>query len=184
MDEALPVLGYKITRQAAGGSVETVMENTGNDKTEYTDMGLMAGTAYTYRVHSITLGGTSPAAAAMATTDPAEVPGMPMSVNAMATSDTEITVTWSSPASDGGADITGYVVERGTMGADNAMSWTAVDPAHMMDMGMMYMDTGLMPMTKYYYRVSAMNSAGTGMASDGMMTYATTGPDQHRSCRW
>ena len=68
MDEALPVIGYKITRQAAGGSVETVMENTGNDKTEYTDMGLMTGTAYTYRVHSITLGGTSTGAEAMATT--------------------------------------------------------------------------------------------------------------------
>ena len=175
MDEALPVLGYKITRQAAGGSVETMMENTRNDKTEYTDMGLMAGTAYTYRVHSITLGGTSPAAAAMTMTDPAMVPSMPMSVMAMPTSDTEITVSWMAPADNGGAAITGYMVERGVMGADSMMTWTAVDPAHT-GMDRMYMDTGLMPKTTHYYRVSAMNSAGTGAMSDGMtsaMTYRT-----------
>ena len=175
MDEALPVLGYKITRQAAGGSVETVMENTGNDKTEYTDMRLMAGTAYTYSVHSITLGGTSPSAAAMTTTDLAVVPGMPAGVTAMPTSDTEITVSWGAPADNGGAAITGYMVERGVMGTDSMMTWTDVDPAHT-GTAMMYMDMSLMPMTTYYYRVSAMNSAGTGAMPDGMdmaMTYRT-----------
>ena len=44
-----------------------------------------------------------------------------------ATSDTEITVTWGSPASDGGADITGYMVQRAYMGADNMMSDVASD---------------------------------------------------------
>ena len=59
------------------------------------------------------------------------------------------------------------------MMADDTMSeWMAVDPAHS-GMMMEYMDTGLMPMTKYYYRVSAMNSVGTGMPSDGM-AYAMT----------
>ena len=173
MDEALPVIGYKITRQAAGGSVETVMEDTGNDKTEYTDMGLMAGTAYTYSVHSITLGGTSPAAAAMAMTDPAMVPSLPMSVSARPISDTEITVSWGAPADNGGAAITGYMVERGVMGTDSMMMWTAVDPAHT-GMDRMYMDMGLMPETMYYYRVSAMNSAGNSAWTAEVS--ATTGP--------
>ena len=92
-------------------------------------------------------------------------------VSAAATSDTEITVSWT--AADNGSAITGYMVERGTMGADNAMSWMAVDPAHAMDMGMMYMDTGLMEMTKYYYRVRAMNAVDDGDWSDGM-AYAMT----------
>ena len=43
------------------------------------------------------------------------MPGMPMNVMAEATSDTEITVSWDAPASDGGSDITGYMVERGYM---------------------------------------------------------------------
>ena len=97
---------------------------------------------------------------------------MPMSEEpATATSETAITVTWGSPADNiGGADITGYMVQRAYMGADNMMSeWMDVDPAHM-GMDMMYMDTGLMPETAYYYRVAAMNSVGMGEYSDGMFT--------------
>ena len=113
---------------------------------------------------------------AMATTAVAVAPDAPTGVEAMTVSDTEITVTWGSPASDGGADITGYMVQLAYMGADNMMSeWMDVDPAHM-GMDMEYMDTGLMPGTTYYYRVAAINAIDMGDYSDGMtsaMTYRT-----------
>ena len=100
-------------------------------------------------------------------------PGMPM--NVMATADdmmyNTINVSWEAPASDGNSAITGYMVERGYMDADNMMTWMTVAE---MTTDMMYMDTGLMAETKYYYRVTAMNSIGSGMASDGM-AMATTG---------
>ena len=95
------------------------------------------------------------------------MPGMPMNVMAEATSHDMITVSWASPADDGGSDITGYMVQRGYMDADNMMMWMDVDPAHM-GMDMMYMDMGLMAETTYYYRVAAMNSIGMGEYSDGM----------------
>ena len=103
---------------------------------------------------------------------PAMVPGMPMNVSATATSHDMIDVSWGAPASDGGSAVTGYMVERGYMGADNTMMWTTVAA---MTTDMMYMDTGLMAETTYYYRVTAMNDVGAGMASDGMamaMTHA------------
>ena len=103
-------------------------------------------------------------------------PGMPMNVMAEATSDTMITVTWESPADDGGSDITGYMVQRGYMDADNMMMWMDVDPAHM-GMDMMYMDMGLMADTTYYYRVAAMNSSGMGDYSDGMAMAMTMAED-------
>ena len=65
----------------------------------------------------------------------------------------EVTVSWESPADDGSSDITGYMVQRAYMMADDMMSdWMDVDPAHM-GMDMMYMDMGLMAETTYYYRV-------------------------------
>ena len=85
--------------------------------------------------------------------DPPTEPGMPMNVMAEATSHDMITVSWESPAADGGSDITGYMVQSAYMMADDMMSdWMDVDPAHM-GMDMMYMDMGLMAETTYYYRV-------------------------------
>ena len=104
---------------------------------------------------------------------PPAAPGMPMNVMAMATSHDMITVSWASPADDGGSDITGYMVQRAYMMSDGMMSdWMDVDPAHM-GMDMMYMDMGLMAETTYYYRVAAMNSIGMGEYSDGMAMTTT-----------
>ena len=90
----------------------------------------------------------------------------------MATSHDMITVTWDA-ADNGGSDITGYMVQRGYMDADNMMMWMDVDPAHM-GMDMMYMDMGLMADTKYYYRVAAINAQDMGEYSDGMAMAMTT----------
>ena len=119
LDEGLPVLGYKITVSYMGGSdgttemTKTLVENTGSKDTEYTATGLMPDTKYTFMVRSITLGGVGTKSdTASATTDPADVPGMPTGVTATADSDTQITVNWTAPADNGGADITGYIIER------------------------------------------------------------------------
>ena len=149
-------------------------------RTMHTDAGLPGETTRTYRVLAQNMpevgvyAVSAESERAMATTAVAVAPDAPTGVEAMTVSDTEITVTWGAPA-DNGAAITGYMVERGVMGADSTMTWTAVDPAHT-GTDTMYMDTGLMPKTTYYYRVSAMNSVGTGDMSDGMasvMTYRT-----------
>ena len=107
-------------------------------------------------------------------------PGMPMSVMAMAMGHDMIKVTWDAPADNGGSAITGYMVQRGTMGADEMMTWMDVDPAHM-GMDMMYTDMGLMADTKYYYRVAAMNAEGMGEYSDGMATATTLMTETNQS---
>ena len=96
------------------------------------------------------------------------IPGMPMNVMAMADGHDMITVSWEAPTDTGNSDINGYMVQRAYMMADDMMSdWMDVDPAHM-GMGTMYMDSGLMAETKYYYQVAAMNAQGMGAYSDGM----------------
>ena len=94
------------------------------------------------------------------------VPDMPMMVMAEATSYDMITVTWEAPTDTGNSDITGYMVQRAYMMSDGMMSdW--MDTGYM-GTDLMYMDTGLMAETKYYYQVAAMNAQGMGAYSDGM----------------
>ena len=100
-----------------------VVEETETSTTYYEHTGLMPVTGYCYRVFGVNVVGTSTSfvgfgdayittydADAQAMTYPTMVPGMPMNVEAMATSDTAITVSWTAPADNGGADITGYMV--------------------------------------------------------------------------
>ena len=102
-----------------------------------------------------------------------------LSVMAEATSHDMITVSWASPADDGGSDITGYMVTarraHGRRRHDERRDGRQ-DPAHM-GMDMMYMDSGLMAETTYYYRVAAMNAEGMGVKySDGMAMATTDAP--------
>ena len=99
-------------------------------------------------------------------------PGMPMNVMAMADGHDMIKVTWEAPESDGNSAITGYKVQS----KYGDMDWMDVDPAHM-GMEMMYMDTGLMAETPYYYRVAAVNAEGMGEYSDGMSMAMTAAAD-------
>src|SRR5207245_4341730 len=65
------------------------------------------------------------------------------------------------PRHNGGASITGYKTERST---DSGSTWTVV-VANTGGTTTTYSDTGLAHATTYTYRVSAINSAGTGSPS-------------------
>ena len=94
------------------------------------------------------------------------IPGMPMTVMAMADGHDTINVSWEAPTDTGNSDITGYMVQRAYMTSDGMMSdW--MDTGYM-GTDLMYMDTGLMAETKYYYQVAAINAQGMGAYSDGM----------------
>ena len=139
--DAAKVETYQIEYSAVDDDEEcaqewmTAVEETETSATYYEHTGLMPGTGYCYRVFGINVVGTSTSfvgfgddyattydADAQAMTYPTMVPGMPMNVEAMATSDTAITVSWTAPADNGGADITGYVLQRAYMGADDTMT--------------------------------------------------------------
>ena len=119
--ESLPILGYMITSVDADGDEMVLAMNTGSGNTEYTAENLDPNTAYTFRVRSITLGNIDKMGdarletqhiEAMATTDPAMVSSMPTGLSASTVSDTQIDLDWMAPASDGGADVMSYIIER------------------------------------------------------------------------
>ena len=98
----------------------------------------------------------------------ATVPGAPTSLTATANGRTQIDLTWTAPAGDGGAPITGYKIEVST---NTGTTWTNL----VSDSGSAtttHEHTGLTAGTTRRYRVSAINSVGAGAAST--VTSATT----------
>ena len=90
-----------------------------------------------------------------------EPPGAPTGLTAMANGQTRIDLSWRAPANNGGAAITGYRVEVSTDGS----SWSNL-AANTNSAAASYSHTGLTAGSARRYRVSAINSAGTGPASN------------------
>src|SRR6058998_2540166 len=163
------ITGYKIERSTDGGTTwSTLVANTGNTATTYSDTGLTHTTTYTYRVSAINSIGTSSASSVASATTPIAAPSLPTGVTATAASSSQVGLTWTAPADNGGSAITGYKIERST---DGGSTWTTL-VANTGSTATTYSDTGLAHGTTYTYRVSAINSIGTSSSSS--ITSATT----------
>ncbi|MEK7292644.1 MAG: fibronectin type III domain-containing protein, partial [Actinomycetota bacterium] len=119
--------------------------------------GLTNGTAYTFRVSAINVAGTGAVSTASSAVTPAAAPSAPTSVAGTA-GNAQVSLTWTAPASNGGAAITDYVVEF-----NDGASWTIF--ADGVSTTASATVTGLANGTAYTFRVSATNAAGTGLAS-------------------
>ena len=92
------------------------------------------------------------------TTGSATAPGAPSLTSATASS-TDILLQWTPPSNNGGSAITGYKVYRGTSSGNETLLTTT-------DNGTSYDDASVSPGNTYYYKVAAVNSAGTGPLSN------------------
>lgn len=131
---------------AGFSKIKTVDANT----TTFSDQTVQPNTQYCYRVRAANnVGSSDPTEIKCATTPPPPA-GVPQNMTAIATSTTQIRVTWSAVAGAGG-----YQLERSPDGSSN---WTTINsPA---GTATSYDDNGLTPNTRYYYRIKAINAAG------------------------
>ena len=90
---------------------------------------------------------------------PPIVPDAPTNLHAKGVSATQIGLSWSAPEYTGGADITGYKIE---VSSDGNTGWTQLVASQT---SRRYSHTVPAGVTRYY-RVSAINSAGTSVASN------------------
>ncbi|MCY3677728.1 MAG: fibronectin type III domain-containing protein [Gemmatimonadetes bacterium] len=159
-DGGATISGYRIEVSSDGGNNWTTrVGNTGNTITRYEHKGLNPASTRHYRVYAINSAGTGPASnVANATTD-ATVPGAPTGLTATANGQSRIDLAWKAPTNDGGAEITGYRIES----SSNKTSWKTLRSNHQ---GTTFSNVGLAPATTRHYRVSAVNVAGTGPASN------------------
>jgi len=165
---ASPITGYLVQRSADSGSTwTTIYSGTG---LSYTDTGLTYGVTYYYRIaasNAFATGRWTQISSATTATAPGAVTGLAQTGGTL----TSLTVGWTAPVSDGGAAVTGYLVELKTdaggyvtVAANNATtSYTA---------------TGLVSTSTYAFRVTAINAAGTGatpVAVTGLTTPTVPG---------
>ena len=113
-----PISGYQYKRRAESSSSASWVDipnsgarNHGESIKSYTVTGLTNGTAYAFQVRTKNLDGTrtrfsSPSNEVYATPK-ADAPGVPTGLTAQA-GDKEVMLSWSAPADNGGAPITGY----------------------------------------------------------------------------
>ena len=129
-----------LTATTSGGTIATVN-------------GLTNGTSYTFTVTATNANGEGPASTPSNPVTPATVPGAPTAVSA--TPDPgQATVSWTAPASNGGATITTYTVTS-TPGGVIATTTGATTGTV----------TGLTIGTTYTFTVTATNAVGEGPAS-------------------
>jgi chitodextrinase len=164
------VTGYRVERCQGGGcsNFAQIATPTG---TTFNDSGLLASTAYSYRVRATDAAGnlSSYSNTASATTQgDTTPPSAPTNLNATATSSTQINLSWTAPTDNVG--VTGYKVER--CQGNSCSNFTQIA----MPTGTTFSDTNLMLSTVYSYRVRATDAAGN-LSSYSNTASATTQGD-------
>ena len=170
-----PITGYRIKKDNV-----ILVADTSSTGTTYSATGLTNSTSYTFTVAAINAYGTGPDGnTPTLATSAYTVPGAPgtLSLAAGGAASTEVDLTWSTPASDGGQTISGYRVQKST----NGSSWSDVT-ATTGSSATTYTATGLTQNTQYWFRVAAINSIGTGADSNepnittaNVMSWTATG---------
>ena len=168
-DGGSEITGYTVEYSTDAGvtwiiatSGEFTVSAPGPTVTLYSD-DLTAWTTYSVRVSAVNEAGTGPTSNVATFTATATLPDAPTSLQAVS-GDSELTLSWVT-ASDGGSDISDYLVEAST---DGGSTWTTVTDFTILSSGATVAGTAnnLVNGTTYQLRASAINAEGTGPASN------------------
>ena len=149
---------YKLSSEP---TIWTTFAHTASVATNNFVTGLTNGLSYDFKVSAININGTGIASDIATTTPVQSTPSAPQNLLAGNTVSNQIDLTWSAPVSDGGANITDYLVEYKLTSEPTV--WTTF--AHGVSTTTSISVTSLTNGSSYDFRVSAKNSNGTGARS-------------------
>jgi fibronectin type 3 domain-containing protein len=152
------ILYYGIYRSTTSNT-QTFLNITIGNVTTYTDYGLTNGVEYYYRVLARNTKEKNSSLSNENSTIPYTVPNAPTSIITRY-GNGEINISWVAPVDNGGNAITGYNVYRSVNDESNFIKIASLG------LVTSYLDTTTTNGIKYYYRVSANNSAGEGYPSE------------------
>ena len=161
-DGGSSITGYVVTPYIGASAQSPSLFDA--SQTTRTVSGLTNGTAYTFKVAAVNGVGTGSQSGASNSVTPIDTAGAPTGVSGVS-GDSQVVLSWTAPASDGGSAITGYVVTP-FIGA------AALTPQTFNSTATTQNITGLTNGTAYTFTVAAVNGAGTG--ADSTMSAAVT----------
>uniref|UniRef100_A0A8D2NGL6 Titin n=1 Tax=Zonotrichia albicollis TaxID=44394 RepID=A0A8D2NGL6_ZONAL len=124
---------------------------------------LLKGNEYIFRVMGVNKYGVGEPleSVAVKALDPFTVPSPPTSLEITSVSKDSITLCWARPESDGGSEISGYVIERREK---TSLRWIRVNKKPVYDLRVK--SSGLREGCEYEFRVYAENAAGLSLPSE------------------
>ncbi len=160
--------GFNIQRAPDNGGSPgpwTQIATIGPETNFYADTGLTADIKYWFQVQAFdNCGSTSFGNLASAT--PLSAPVAPSSLSATAVSESQINLAWTNHS----ATASGILIERAPDASGSPGMWTQI--ASVASNATAYSDTGLSPLTTYWYRIRAYNIGGDSAYSN--LANATT----------
>ena len=154
-DGGSPVIGYlvEMTEEPDASSNWQQLSNTVSaGHLVYIDRESQIGTERHYRITAANPAGLGAASDTLAATASAGPPGPPQGLSA-AREGSSVNLSWQAPRSNGGTAVTGYKVEV----SEDDVDWTVLDSSAS---GTPYSHENVDSDTTFFYRVTAVNSAG------------------------
>lgn len=163
------ITDYVIQFKASSDATWTTVVEPVSATTGVVVTGLPNGTLFDFRVASVNGVGTGAWSATINAT-PRTIPGAPTALGTTATNG-GVSLSWTAPVSNGGADITDYVVEYRL---STSFDWTTYSDG--LSSAASATVSGLTNGVQYDFRVSAVNAAGAGTPSSVVATKPYTVP--------
>ena len=159
------ITGYKILRRNRGtdapGVFSTIDADTANALTAYLDATVAASTRYVYRVVAVNSAGESERSGYVNVDTPAEPPSSssparPAGLEATSVAHDSVSLSWDDPANN---TISGYKILRRNRDTDGPGVFTTIN-TNTGNADTTYIDATAAALTRYVYRVIAVNTAG------------------------
>jgi subtilisin family serine protease len=168
--------GYEIYRGPSADAL-TLFDSVGST-TSYSDTAVAPGETWFYEVAAVNMAGPGARSNTADATVPLPPPVAPPSAPTLsaARGNGQVTLSWTAPADDGGADVTAYEIYRGTSSGSLVRVATVGNV-------LTYTNTGLTNGVTYWFQVAAVNSAGIGEPSNEVSATPATKPSPPRSLK-
>uniref|UniRef100_A0A3Q3K5L8 Titin n=1 Tax=Monopterus albus TaxID=43700 RepID=A0A3Q3K5L8_MONAL len=154
-DGGSAILGYHLERKERNSILWIKLNKSLITDQTFKTTGLEPGMEYEYRVYAeniVGIGKVSKVSEGYVARDPCDPPGTPEAIKITKDS---VTIVWTKPEYDGGAKVTGYIVEKKELPEGR---WMKANFTNVIETE--YVATGLMQDKQYEFRVIARNAAG------------------------